>query len=322
MKWNCTKPFDFVAIDFETATDKLNSACAIGLAAVRDGEIVQTEYSLIKPPDLNFSPQNIEIHGITSDMVVDSPTLDDLWSSVLWQYFGPNLIVAHNARFDMSVLKCSLAYPACPDFKYIDSTSVARDFVPGVKSLAHCAEHFGINMGQHHNALDDAITCAKIVLNCLELSGLSNIGQLCFSRDNIKIHNFSDLQATASIQSKAKQKPSYSAYTSIKDIKPKTENFDEANPFFQKKVVFTGTFSISRDEIMQIVADVGANLKSSVSRKTDYLVVGEPDANYTDENGKMQKERTAIELNESGKAHIRIINEEEFRRLLEGGVSI
>ena len=51
-------------------------------------------------------------------------------------------------------------------------------------------------------------------------------------------------------------------------------------------------------------------------------MVGEPDANYTDENGKMQKERTAIELNESGKAHIRIINEEEFRRLLEGGVSI
>lgn len=316
MNWNRTKSFDFVAIDFETATDKFNSACAIGLAAVRNGEIVQTEYSLIKPPDLNFLPQNIEIHGITPNMVANSPTLDDLWSPVLWQYFGPNLIVAHNARFDISVLKQSLANQYCPDFKYIDSVSVAKDFVPGSKSLEHCAAQLGIDMGQHHNALDDAVTCAKIVLACLNLSHMPNIGQLCFSRDNIKIHNFSDLQIITSMQSKSKQRPSYSAYASVKEIKPKTESFDETNPFYQKKIVFTGTFSIGRDQIMQIAADAGANLKSGVSRKTDYLVVGEPDPNYTDENGKMQKERTAIELNESGKTHIKIINEEEFRRLL------
>lgn len=318
MNFNRTKQFDFVAIDFETATDKFNSACAIGLAAVRDGEIVQTEYSLVKPPDLNFSPRNIEIHGITPDMVSDSPTLDDLWSPVLWQYFGPYLIVAHNARFDMSVLNQSLFIHYCPDFKYIDSVSVARDFVPGNKTLEHCAVQLGIDMGRHHNALDDAVTCAKIVLACLELSHMPNIGQLCFSRDNIKIHNFFDLRSPTNKQTKAKQKPSYPTHIPIKEIKPKTVNFDETHPFYQKKIVFTGTFSIGRDEIRQIAADAGANLKSGVSRKTDYLVVGEPDTNYADEHGKMQKERTAIELNESGKAHIKIINEEEFRRLLGG----
>lgn len=315
---NTGEIFDFVAIDFETATDNLNSACAIGLAAVKGNEIVKTEYSLIKPPNLNFATKNIEIHGITPDMIIESPTLDDLWRKGLKKYFGPNLIVAHNARFDMSVLKMSLAYPACPDFKYIDSISVAMDFINGQKTLENCAKELRIEMGQHHNALDDAITCAKIVLTCLDLSGLSNIGQLCFSRDNIKIHNYSDLQAIASIQSKAKPRPYYSTYTSIKEIKPKTENFDETHPFYQKKIVFTGTFSVSRDEIMQIAADTGANLKSNVSRKTDYLVVGEPDPNFSDENGRMLKERTAIELNESGNAHIKIISEEEFRRLLGG----
>ena len=41
--------FDFTAIDFETATNKMSSACSIGLVAVNNLEIVKKEYFLIKP---------------------------------------------------------------------------------------------------------------------------------------------------------------------------------------------------------------------------------------------------------------------------------
>lgn len=314
------KVFDFVAVDFETATVNLDSACAIGLAAVRDREIVETEYSLIKPPDMHFLRENIDIHGITPDMVVDSPEFDDLWNDRLRKYFGHSLVIAHNARFDMSVLKESLVYSDCPDFKYVDSVSIARDFVPGKKTLTNCAEHLGIDMGQHHNALDDAITCANIVLKCLELSRFGDIGHFCFSRDNIKIHHFSDLSAQKTIQKKGYMRKTYPVPGNIPILhpKPRAEVFNDHHPLYKKNIVFTGTFPVSRDEMIKMAVEAGAIVKSDVSAKVHYLVVGKPDPQYADENGRMKKERTAAELNDSGKAKIKIIDLQRFVRLYFG----
>lgn len=43
---------NFVAIDFETMTPELTSACAVGMVQVVNGVIMQKFYSLIKPyPD-------------------------------------------------------------------------------------------------------------------------------------------------------------------------------------------------------------------------------------------------------------------------------
>ena len=57
--------FDFVVIDFETANNKLDSACSIGLVAVRGTDIVAQEHHLIRPPTDRFDQANIKIHGIT-----------------------------------------------------------------------------------------------------------------------------------------------------------------------------------------------------------------------------------------------------------------
>ena len=46
---------DFAAIDFETANSERSSVCSVGVVIVRDGEIVDSFYSLIKPePDYVF----------------------------------------------------------------------------------------------------------------------------------------------------------------------------------------------------------------------------------------------------------------------------
>ena len=73
---------DFVALDFETANEKRDSACAIGVTLVRDSVVSETVYHLIRPPDLRFSHWNIRIHGITADDVADSPTIGELWPKV------------------------------------------------------------------------------------------------------------------------------------------------------------------------------------------------------------------------------------------------
>ena len=76
------KAFDFIAIDFETANSSMGSACSMGLAFVLNNEIVDTKYYLIQPPLLEFDISNIEIHGITAEMVKDAPTFDEVWEEI------------------------------------------------------------------------------------------------------------------------------------------------------------------------------------------------------------------------------------------------
>ena len=66
---------DFVAIDFETANEKRDSACAIGLALVVHGQLEFSAHYLIHPREMRFADTNILIHGITEVDVESAPTL-------------------------------------------------------------------------------------------------------------------------------------------------------------------------------------------------------------------------------------------------------
>lgn len=312
--------YDFIAIDFETANHNYDSACSIGIAAVRDFEIVDTFYSLINPCT-EFDSNNIQIHGITPERVQDSPTPDDLWDDI-FHFFGPYAVLAHNAYFDMSVLKRSFSLEYI-DFKYIDTVSICKEFVPGKKNLENCAKFFDIDLGQHHNALDDAITCAKLAISCIRASGCKNLGELCFALENVRIKQFSDLNPPASAifhKEKPKERPE-PVYSKIRpsDIQCEVDvlSINPENFFFGKTVVFTGELHISREDAMQKVVNLGGIIKASVSKKIDYLVVGEQDRKIVGNSGKSSKERKAAELNESGAANIEILNEAQFLSILQ-----
>lgn len=309
--------FDFIAIDFETANRNYDSACSIGIAAVRDFEIVDTYYSLIKF-DSEFDPNNIRVHGITPEDVKHSPTADDIWSDIS-RFFGPYAVLAHNAYFDMSVLKRSFSFIYGLNFKYIDTVSLCKEFVPGKKSLANCAGFFNINLGQHHNALDDAITCANVAISCIKTSGCKNLGELCFALKDLKIRQFADLNPPIFAEFHGEKKiPSYSKVRPC-DIQQtvSTSSINPDNPFFGKIVVFTGELQISRSEAMQAVVNLGASVRGSVSKKTNYLVVGKQDKQIVGDDGMSSKEEKAAALNETGAAHIDIITEKQFLSVLQ-----
>jgi DNA ligase (NAD+) len=60
-------------------------------------------------------------------------------------------------------------------------------------------------------------------------------------------------------------------------IEPTVEEKVEAdeNPFKDKTVVLTGTMSVSRGIVKEMLEKLGAKVSGSVSKKTDYLVYGE-----------------------------------------------
>ncbi len=155
----------FVAIDFETANMSSTSACSIGVAVVEDGRIIDNKYYLIKPPTSFFRPDFIDIHGITWDDVKYSDTFDVVWQSLAPVIEGQTLF-AHNAGFDMKVLGSLFEHYKIKykPIKYFDTLQLARKVwkhLPRHK-LNLLAEHIGVTF-QHHNALEDAVVCAKIL---------------------------------------------------------------------------------------------------------------------------------------------------------------
>ena len=76
LKENMSK-IDFVALDVETANTDVGSICQIGLAAFKDGALIQEWTSLINPEEA-FSAFNIKVHGLTAAHVTDAPTLPEV----------------------------------------------------------------------------------------------------------------------------------------------------------------------------------------------------------------------------------------------------
>lgn len=172
---------DFLALDFETATAKWDSPCELGIAVVRGGVVQEVRNWLIKPMSWPyFSPWNVAVHGIRPQDVAGAPTFDDLWAQV-----GPlvqnSTIVAHNASFDMGVLRGTLASYRIghPLFQYFCSVSLSKRIWPHMPKhdLKTLCSRNGIPL-VHHRAGNDAEATARLVLRAGEQLGCASIEDL------------------------------------------------------------------------------------------------------------------------------------------------
>ena len=157
---------NFVAIDFETANSSRSSACSLAAVTVENGQIVRSAYSLIRPPVMEFNYHNIQIHGIYPEDVINKPTFNQLWSRIC-PHLENKVVIAHNAAFDISVLRSILKEYSLPlpQFKYACTVQIARKTWPDEENykLDTLARKFQIDF-DHHNALHDARTCAKLAI--------------------------------------------------------------------------------------------------------------------------------------------------------------
>ncbi|GHU81378.1 hypothetical protein FACS189468_3860 [Spirochaetia bacterium] len=172
---------NFVSIDFETAKYSRESACAVGLVKYQDGKAMDTFYSLIRPPILYIRPDFTDIHGLTVEDVKDAPCFMDMWDSNIKPFIGDLPLAAHNAPFDMSVLRAVLEWyeAPVPELSYFCTRILSCHVWPELESHALTAlvENFGI-VYNAHNALDDAMTCGKLVLMAAEKFGFFHLEEL------------------------------------------------------------------------------------------------------------------------------------------------
>lgn len=316
--------YDFVAIDFETATYSRESACAIGITVVENMRPADEFYSLLRPPKNEYCEKNIAIHGITPDMTEDAPTLTELWPEI-GRFFDPHVpVIAHNAVFDMSVLRDSIR-TEIPNFTYADSMRMAKAYCPGRRSLPCCAETLGIDMScfHHHNALDDAGLCAAITIEIIRRAGCLSMWEYLAkhpeaSSSFIRSEKLPDDDAVFRYRAAPDPPRHQYEHTDPHTVCCAEKHIDINSPLYGKNIVFTGELSIRREIAMQMAVNCGACLKSSVSGKTDYLVVGTQYKELVGEDGLSSKEERAYELNGKGKAHVVFLTEDDFLKMVEG----
>ena len=276
---------NFVAIDFELMTAERTSACAIGLVKVEDGIVTQKFYSLINPIPDNRDQDNSIITGITREMVKNAPGFDELFMSI--RAFVADLpLAAHNASVDMDILERNMDYYGLSG---IDTANCICTYECTGLSLTDCCEKYHINIGTHHDALNDANACASILL---ALNG--------------KI--FADVMLTHFSRQRFAGKRKYDYSTLVKLDENEIENKD--TPFFNAKVVITGIFDAypDRNTLGRQLQALGADMNTSISSKTNIVVIGK---------GAGPSKIKKIEDLRSKGCVIRVIYEDELVKMLK-----
>lgn len=308
---------DFTALDFETANSFRGSPCSVGLVRVRDGQVVERQHWLIRPPEGAdwFDGWNTAIHGITAEMVTDAPRWKEILPTIV-DFIGDDVVVAHNAGFDLGVIRyaCALDNIEWPEIRFLCTLVMARRALAlPTYRLPFLAETLGIAFDDHHDALADATAVVEVTRRLTETRqavdllaladslgvGIGRMGRGLY-RGSVAIggggqggRNFTPIQVNA--------------------------DADPSGYLYGRVVVFTGTLmSMTRDTARQECAKVGAIPEQTTTKRTNVLVVGDinpavlrPGSNITG------KARKAFELQDSGQ-EIEVMTEDDFLRCLDG----
>jgi DNA polymerase-3 subunit epsilon len=302
---------EFITIDFETATAQRDSPCEIGLTFVKDGQITDTKSWLIKPMYGEFDYFNTLIHGITPEHVANEPEFKEIWTEIK-PLVEKKFLIAHNAGFDMSVLRKTLEayqlpYPTLDySCSYIFSKKVWQG-LPAYDLKTLCKVN-NIEL-KHHRAAADSKATAELALKAFEIAGVSSIEDF-----PVKLRTIvGRIYEGGYTPSETKQIRNASDLAKIVGD-PAKHNPDSI--FYGSTVVFTGTLSsMVRAEAQQTIANVGGINASTVTKDTDFLIVGQQDYRVVGDDGMSSKQEKAIKLIEKGST-LEILSEEDFLKNL------
>lgn len=298
LKDNNFEAIDFIAIDFETATVKEKFPCEIGITVVKNQEIVNSFSMLIQPPHNRYEQICSEVHHISPEQTKTAPLFPEVWEKIK-ELFEGSFIVAHNAAFDISVLSGVIQYYNLekPNIKGYACTC---DLFHKLKLNEACSL-YNIELENHHDGECDSKACAQLYLNYIKrIKPTCSIEEILESKksETQKTNKFLEITAT------------YSSHSKITGdlLKKDLSNADPNNPFYDKKVVITGVFSVDRSEIALKLKEMGADIDSGVTKKTSFIIVGNDPG-----PSKLKK----VENYKSQGYNIQILNENQLNELIK-----
>ena len=290
-------PNNYIVIDTETTGLDYDLCHLIEICAVHyvDGKKVDSYSSLIKPPlesvydcdtgemiEEYVDSYITELTGITNDMLAQAPEPEQVIPEFM-SFIGNAILIGHNVNFDVNFIydaaeQCGLTLTN----NFIDTLRISKKILPDLKRhrLKDVAEGLGISYtGAHRAEADCEITaqCYESMRARILADSSEEAFEKLFKRDHKKRAEL------------------------LAGITANVDEIDETNPVFGKTVVFTGALStMERKDAFQIVANLGGIPKDSVTKKTNYLVIGNSDFVQSVKNGKTTKMRQAEEYRQKG----------------------
>jgi DNA polymerase III epsilon subunit-like protein len=306
---------DFIALDFETANKFRGSPCSVGVVVVQNSEIIEEYDLLMKPPEAtgpeDFDDFNVALHGIDWGKVKDQPSFLEVWNSLL-PTIGNLPLVAHNAAFDIGVLRDSLDISGAPwpNLNYACTLVASRRLlkIPSY-SLPYVAAELNVALGKHHDALSDAKAAAGIMIELCKRSHANDVDSFLESV-SVKWGKISEGNWSGST---VRQR-----YIRNELPLPRT-TADKDHFLFGQHVVITGALpsGILRSRAQERIAYFGATPQENVTKETSLLVVGDIDPHRLAPGSAISsKMKKAIKLQSEGQA-IEIMAGFDFLPLLE-----
>lgn len=294
-------PSSYIVIDFETTglSPEWNNIIEIGAIKVENGEIIEVFQQLVNP---GFEIDDFiqDLTGITNDMLLSEPNIQDALPD--FDAFVRNeIVVGHNVNFDINFLYDDYSYFLKKPFSngFVDTMRIARKLLPDLEHhrLVDIVSHLGIKSGAFHRALADCeytYQCYEAMKKMiLEKYGNYDAFSALFKKNNYHERSIDLNKLVADLNCK-----------------------DEDNPLYGKVCVFTGMLQkYTRQEAAQIVVNIGGTCGNTVTKKTNYLIMGNNDYCASITDGKSTKQKKAEEYKLTGQ-DIEIIPESVFYAMI------
>ncbi len=305
-----TIPSKYTVIDIETTglDPRYDEIIEIGALKINEGIIIEKFESLVKPRGHYYDEYGnecyidefiTELTGITNEMLETAPDIENVLPKFI-DFIKDDILAGHNVNFDINFLYDNLMdelnYTLSNDF--VDLMRLARKIYPDYKNhkLKTISENLNIDTTNHHRAIGDC----EITNNCL-MKLLDHINE-----NNI------DLNSLFS------RKYSYQ-HMDLRELKANTDNFNEEHILFGKYCTFTGKLeNMDRKDAAQLVVNLGGSCLNSVTKQTNFLILGNFDYSSNIKNGKSSKLKKAEELILKGQ-DLQILSEDVFYDLISEG---
>lgn len=287
---------DYTVIDLETTgfDPKFDSIIELSAIKVSNSKITDTFSSLVNP-EYEIDEFTTELTGITNEMLKDAPVLEDILPKFL-DFLSNSVILAHNANFDINFIYDISEKPFKNDF--IDTLRVSRRVFKNQfenHKLVTIANALDLEHKPSHRGLDDCY-CAYDLFEYIKKY---------INENNLDVNKIFSTNYTFKAS----------------DIVAENDNFDVNNPLYGKTCVITGALEkLVRKEAMQIIANLGGINADSVTKKTDFLILGNNDLCKLIKDGKSSKQKKAEELILKGK-DLKIISENVFYDIINDFLS-
>lgn len=291
-------PEEYVVIDIETTglSPQWDEIIEVAALKILNGEIVDKYQTLLKP-SFPVDPFISELTGITKKMLETAPIFDDIYQD-LQHFIGDNILVGHNVNFDINFLYDEFeSRNIILSNNFIDTMRISRRLF---KDERH---HRLSDLIQRHNIIiDKDLHRAEVDINATNKA--FEIFKQYIIDHKIDLEKFSK---------KNYNRKSYK----VSDISTENTKFNENTPIYGQHFVFTGKLEVMvRKDAQQLVKDLGGELDNSVTKSTNFLVLGEQDYSKIKKLGKSNKHIKAEKLKAQGQ-EIEIIPETVFYDFLE-----